>query len=125
MSISKRIAELNRLDDLIIYRAICSCSQEKHDLTIHLEKDTEFDLLLLTFYVNLSIDEYFSLWEKDNFKGKLKKFIHILWIRIKLSLKVLFTGYIEIEQEFIIDDKDQIDSLVKSLEEGKSYLNIE
>jgi len=125
LSISKRIAELNRLDDLIIYRAICSCSQEKHDLTIHLEKDTEFDLLLLTFYVNLSIDEYFSLWEKDNFKGKLKKFIHILWIRIKLSLKVLFTGYIEIEQEFIIDDKDQIDSLVKSLEEGKSYLNIE
>ena len=125
MSISKRIALLNKLKDLVIYRAVCSCSQEKHDLTIHLEKDTKFDLLLLTFYVNLSINKYFELWEKDDFKGKLKKFIHILWTRIKLSLKVLFTGYIEIEQEFIIDDKEQVDGLIKALEEGKQYLNVE
>lgn len=120
---NKRISELNRLDDLIIYRANCSCSEKEHDLTIHLTSERKFDLLSLTFYVNLLISERFNLWEKETKFEKIKKFAQTLYNRLKLSLKLLFTGHIELEQEFIIDNKDQINGLIDALEEGKKLLN--
>lgn len=125
MNTSKRITVVNKLDDLIIYRLICSCNQSNHDLEIHLEKDTKFNLLILKFYATISINEHFRLWEENNFIGKTKKFLRTVWNRIKTSVKILIIGYIEIDQEFMIDDKTQIDDFIEALKEGKQYLDIE
>ena len=45
-----------------------------------------------------------------------------IWKRIKCSIKVLFTGYVELEESFIIQGEEQINDFIKALEEGRAHI---
>ena len=101
-------------DNSIFYRVACSCGDDEHDLTIEFERDPKCpDMIFLNFYKDLAWSSY---WGDTNFFSRL-------WRKLKTSLRILFVGYIEIEESFIIEGENHIDSFIKALEEGKEYIN--
>lgn len=44
------------------------------------------------------------------------------WARIKASLRILFTGYIELNADFMIQDVDHLEAFIEALEEGKQKM---
>jgi len=114
IKIKKRVMKLNEFENSVWYRAACSCGDERCDLTLELEKDEEISsMIFLNMYKNLY---WSSHWKSDN---KLFN----LWLRIKVAAKVLFTGYIKIEESFIFKGEEQIDDFMDALKEGRDYLN--
>ncbi len=97
----------------IFYRAACSCGSHEHDVSIEFEIDEDIPtMLILNFHKKIA---WCSHW------GNVKWYDSI-WKRIKSSVTMLFTGYIELEESFIIQGEDDIDSFIVALVEGKSYI---
>lgn len=70
-------------------------------------------MIFLNMYKNVYWSSY---WKSDNF-------FRNIWIRIQASLKVLFTGYIKMEESFIFQGDEQIDAFLNALKEGRDYLD--
>ena len=111
--ISKNVMKTNEFQDSIYYRAACSCGSNEHDVTIEFEIDEDIStMIFMNFYKNIA---WCSHWGDLNL---LKR----IWKRITCSLRVLFTGYIELEESFIIQGEEDIDFLIDALIEGKGYI---
>ena len=111
--ISKNIMKTDEFENSIFYRAACSCGSNEHDITIEFEIDKEIpSMLFLNFYKNIA---WCSHWGDLNWFEKV-------WKRIKCSLKMLFTGYVELEESFIIEGEEDIDFFIDALIEGKTYI---
>jgi hypothetical protein len=120
---SKNIMELKEYDNVcIMYKATCSCLSPDHDLIISVEKDRETNSINLQFDVNVCFIEE-SLFDK---KGKrlFTLYIKNMWNRFKKSLELLFTGYLEMNSTFIIDDEQQMKDFINSLIEGIEHLKV-
>jgi hypothetical protein len=112
-SISKNITKINEFKDAVYYTAICACGDDTHhNITIELEKEKDTNMLYMNFYKNIA---WSSHWGEMNWFKRIYK-------RIKCSLKILFTGYVELEECFIIQGEDQINDFIKALEEGKHHI---
>jgi hypothetical protein len=108
-----RVMKTNEFEDAVYYRVACSCGSDDHDLTIEFERDPELpDMLFLNFYKDLAWSSY---WGDSNFFNRI-------WKRFKASLRIFFVGYIEVEESFIIQGEEHIDSFIKALEEGKQFI---
>lgn len=111
---SYRTMKTNEFGNAVFYRIACDCGSNEHDLHIEFEKDPEIpEMIFLNFYKKL---EWSSYWGDDD------KWYKNLRNRIKGALKILFKGYIEVEESFILGGEEHIDSFIKALEEGKQYL---
>jgi hypothetical protein len=110
---TKRIMKLHEFNEAVYYRASCSCGESKCDLSIELEREKGSDMIFLNMYKNVYWSSY---WKSDNFFKNI-------WIRIQASLKVLFTGYIKMEESFIFQGDEQIDAFLNALKEGRDYLD--
>jgi len=103
----------DEFEDSIFYRAACSCGSNEHDVTIEFEIDEDIpSMLFLNFHKNIA---WCSHW------GNLNWFERV-WKRIKCSFKMFFTGYVELEESFLIRGEDSIDSFIVALVEGKGYI---
>jgi len=110
--ISKNVMKTNEFDDSIYYRVACTCGSDEHDVTIELEKDKEIpSMVFLNFYKKIG---WCSHW------GNLNIFERF-WKRIKCSFIMLFIGYVELEESFILS-KDNIEPFIEALNEGREYL---
>jgi len=106
---------VNKFDDSIVYRVACHCGSDEHDVTIELEKDEEIpSMVFLNFYKKIG---WCSHW------GNLNWFERV-WKRIKCSFLMLFTGYVELQEDFILSE-DNIEPFIEALKEGKEYINAE
>jgi len=105
----KGVMELSKTKNWILYRAACKCLSSDHDITIEIEVD-DYDFIYLTFYKEISASSYNKNWflEKMN--------------RIKMAFKILFTGYINTESDFILGGETQINDFLAAIESGKNYL---
>jgi hypothetical protein len=105
----------DEFDDSIYYRVACSCGSNEHDITIEFEIDEEIpSMIFLNFHKNIA---WCSHW------GNLNWFERV-WKRISCSFKMLFTGYVELEESFIIQGEDDINDFIAALEEGKTYIKL-
>jgi len=110
--INKNVMKTSEFDDAIYYRVACSCGSDEHDVTIEFEKDDKIpSMIFLNFHKRLG---WCSRW------GTLNIFERF-WKRITGSFKMLFTGYIEVEESFILSE-DNIDPFIEALKEGKGYI---
>lgn len=108
-----RVMKTNEFNDSVYYRIACSCGSGDDDLTIEFERDPKIpDMIFLNFYKDLA---WSSHWGDSNFFNRI-------WRRIKTSLKILFTGYIEVEESFVLQGEEHINSFIKALEEGKKFV---
>lgn len=111
--ISKNIMKTSEFKDSIYYRASCSCGSDEHDVIIEFEIDEKIpDQIYLNFYKNIA---WCSHW------GTLSWY-ESLWKRLSCSLKMLFTGYVELEESFLLNEESNIDSFIEALQEGKEYI---
>jgi len=108
-----RVMKTSEFNDAVFYRAACSCGSDDHDLAIEFERDPKIpDMIFLNFYKDLAWSSY---WGDTNFFSRM-------WRRLKTSLRILFMGYIEVEESFILQGEEHIDSFIKALEEGKQFI---
>jgi len=92
-----------------IYRVSCMCGSPKCDATILF--DLEDGIFRMHMYKNLSWDSH---WGYDHWWQKA-------WARIKASTKILFTGWIELEDDVTIDPR-AIPDIIKMYQEADVYL---
>ena len=108
--ISNKVMKTGEFDDAIYYRLPCSSGSKNHDVTLEFEYDKDIsEMIFLNMYANL---EWSSYWGDTNFFQRI-------WRRIKTAVKILFTGYIQFEESFIIRGEDHIDAFIEALNEGK------
>lgn len=106
-----KVMKTDQFEKSVFYRVACACSDPNHDLTLELEKD-DFPYISLNIFGKIRTSIYYG---DHNWFGRQ-------WRRIKLSMKLLFTGYIEMQEDFLMMDNGHIDSFIKALEEGREYL---
>lgn len=110
--ISKNVMKTHEFKDSIFYKMECACGSSKDIVTIEFEKyESHSDMILLNFYKYISWRSYRHINIFYNF-----------WERIKCAIKVLFTGYVELEGSFLIQGEESINSIIEALEEGKEYV---
>jgi hypothetical protein len=110
--IEKNIMKTNEFEDAVYYRASCTCGAHEHDVTIEIEKDSHTAMIYLNFYKKIA---WCSHW------GDEGSYFQRFWKRISASFKILFTGYIDLEESFILNE-ESIDPFIKALAEGRDYL---
>lgn len=111
--ISFRTSKLRQTKNMIIYKASCDCGSSECDLIMELEKDNEIEnMIYLTFYKRLCWSTYKSC---DNW-------FTMIYERFKAAVKMIFTGYIEVDETFIFNGIKQIDTFIEALNEGKTRL---
>lgn len=139
---SKKVMLMEDRGDSITYRCACDCGEGEHDLHIEFEYDKELQqMLFLNFYKDVYFFDYFRrdvLWFDDIIKKvKEKKFkeavsdffddtLFYYWknfrYRLRKAVRLLFTGYLKMNEDFILHGVDHIDSFIGVLEEGKSLI---
>lgn len=115
--IMKRSEFIDHPEPVIYYKADCACGSSECSLILELEYDKYIGDISLTIYNDLA---YCSWWYIKN-ETKFY-FFKDIYRRVKGALKLLFTGKIRLEGNFIFSDIDQIDAFINALEEGKKKL---
>ncbi|MGB2828408.1 MAG: hypothetical protein WBC50_09490 [Dehalococcoidales bacterium] len=105
-----KVMETGKYDDAIFYRVDCACSSDRCGLHMELSYEKDINELSLYLYKNLSFRSYNS------------SRIVSAWLRIKGALKILFTGYIEVNEDLLIEGGEHIDNFIKALEEGREKM---
>jgi hypothetical protein len=96
----------------ICYRVACDCIDPDHDAHVDLEID-EHKIVTLTFYKKLALCSHWH--EKNWLKEK--------WLRIKFAIKLLWSGYVELEESMIFLEREHLQSLMDCIQEGINELN--
>lgn len=109
--ISNKIMKVYENENAIMYRAMCDCSSVDCDLVLDIEHDSELNMIFINFYKNLSWSSY---------KHPHNSIMNLLY-RIKYACKILFTGSIKVECEFLMKG-DSVKDFIIALEEAKTKL---
>ena len=138
---SKRVMLVNDYGDSITYRCACDCGEAEHDVYIDFEYDKKMSMLFLNFYKDIYFFDGFRqnvLWFDDVIKKVKEKMykeaiydflddtLFYYWknfrYRLRKAVRIIFTGYLEMNDEFILQDIEHIDNFIKALEEGKNLI---
>ena len=114
MSVSYKVMNIYEDKDTIIYRSVCDCGDESDDLNMVISIDENYDMLNICLSGNLVFNDDFVCCA-CNFLvrgiGYLKNIIR----RITTAIKLIFTGRLEQNYEFIFSDEKHVkDKLCKS-----------
>lgn len=101
--VSKGVMKINEG----FYKVGCACGSSDCDLRLIIDKES------INVYSELSWNDWKGL-PSDNCK-----FISRIWNRVKVSIRVLFKGKVELSSELIISDKEHAINIAKILEEMK------
>ena len=112
MTISYRIKREASFHNAIFYRLSCSCGSDEHDLTIEFEYDPDIKDVTINFHKQL---EWSAYWRSDNW-------FMSQWEKLKAIYRIIFWGYIEVEESLILDSPEHINSFIKALNEGRKKL---
>ena len=112
--ISNKVMKTEEFDESVYYRLPCSCGSKDHDVTLEFECDKKIPgMIFLNMYKDLGWSSYWGY--NDNF---FTRFLS----RIKTAFRILFIGYIEVEESFILKGEDHIDAFIEALKEGKRLM---
>jgi hypothetical protein len=135
----KKISVKDKWENSITYRCECACGSTEHDVTLDFEIDKKFGDISLNFYKDISFSHYYIyrdvLWfdkilEQKNIIAALLYYlkntliypVRIFWCRLKNASRLLFTGYLKMESDFLIDEGDHLDNFILALQEGRDML---
>lgn len=103
-------------DDSIWYRIGCDCMNKECDACMEFEYDKKLNLLFLNFYKDVVVCEPFD--DDESIIDKLERY----WKRFCKSMKLLFTGYLKMEESFHLREEDHINNFIDALKEGRDYI---
>lgn len=102
-------------ENSVMYRAICSCTDFHHDQTLSLEYNTYNDEQPGLFELTIFHEMWYPDWKEANWFKKV-------WKRFKVSSRLLFTGYVELEGGFMFSGQDAVLDYILALKEGLKKL---
>jgi len=111
--ISDRVMKSNEFNNAVYYKVECDCGSNDHMITIELEYDKDLADISMNFYTQVSWSSY---WGNYNWFERI-------WKRITAATKIIFTGWIALEESFLIRGGDHLDTFIEALEEGKRKLD--
>lgn len=103
------LEKVRETDDWIMWTTTCQCMS--HNLVVEIEYDKEFDMAMFNFYHDVGWSET----ETNIFKS--------IWKRIKAASKILFTGYLSLNESFMFRDKQHIEDFQKALQLSINKMN--
>ena len=106
--ITKGVMKTMEYENMVMYRAMCACSANEHDVTMSFEYDKELNEVELHFFKTIS-------W----YHGWNEKWYEKIWRRIKCSSRLLFTGWIDLEDDFLIQDVEVLDNIITAMIDGR------
>ena len=139
----KGVMVVNQYKDAITYRVACACGSPEHDVFVSFELNKDLpDMISLEFFKNVY---YFDCYRKDIlwfdhflellFQKRKKKesllyfidnaivyFFKNLWYRLKKATRLVFTGYLKMNEDFILQGEDHVNNFIEILEEGKKFI---
>ena len=111
-----RLMKLEEFDGSIWYRIGCACGDEQCDLTLELESDN--NCVTLNMYKILRASAHWGYTDKWG----IFDFIRVFFNKIRMCWKIMFSGYLEVNEAFLITDLARINEFILALEDGKEYL---
>lgn len=115
--IAKKVMKLDEFKDAVFYRVACDCTSSDCDLTFEMEWDEEFDMITLGMYEDLRWSSHWVDYDKFGWWWRDK------WLRLKVALRVLFTGYIKVEGWLILQGEEHVGTFIEALQEGKKKVS--
>jgi hypothetical protein len=109
-----RITVIDEGKDCILYRATCCCLSTDHSIDIEIEYDKDCDMVFLNMYQDLNCYTHTYVPIDARFK-----WLRELWIRLTYATRLLWTGRIKINADFIFNDEKQIDDFLAALQAGR------
>jgi hypothetical protein len=107
-NLSYRVMKTHDSGKAVYYSVACDCLDNDHQLDLEIEVD-DFPIMTLHFYGKMDLPVY---WGCTNIAS-------MAWVRVKTAFKILLTGWVDIQNEFILREEAHIDSFIAALEEGK------
>ena len=102
-----------QLTDHIVWKHECHCHGDFDIMRVCLDRDKDDEnklfMIDLTFSKRVVANDYIY---PDRWIGRM-------WWRIKAAIKILWSGYIEMDNEHIIATKGKLDSLIEFLQEAR------
>ena len=89
------VMKIGEYEDAVFYRVMCDCRDYEHDVRIEIEHD-DFNYLTLRFYVTI----VWNWWADKGLWG----WVENKWRRFKAAIRLLFTGWIDLEADFLLKD---------------------
>jgi len=134
-AVSYNICQTIDLPDFKTYRAICACQSSEHDQSLAVEFDKELNCTTVTIYYTASTAElgssndYFrKMWMTNN-NWFISQYALVGWWftdmynRFKYALKILYSGRIELENSYLMDEKEHIKSYLNALNSALSNID--
>ena len=100
--------KIEEFDDSCFYRIACDCGTPEQDLEVEVEYDKDGILWLFISGQHTVAD----WWYHPSWLGRM-------WKRIKLTLRLLFTGWFEANGEFLVLKEEHVDSIISFLQSVK------
>ena len=111
--ISKNVMSLDDIDNKSVwYKIGCSCTGDDCGVMIEMSNDPDFHILTVRFYKEI-------IWDSE---WGLNPFYVRWWNRIKAACRIIFTGRIDLESDFVIQSEEHLNSFIEALEEGKQKI---
>jgi len=95
----------------VFYIIQCDCGSKECSAHMIVEADRELNLVRVEFYKEIKLCNY--IYPYNIFKEIL--------FRIKNAFKIIFTGNITLESDFIISNPKHLDDLITALQESRQY----
>jgi len=99
------------------YQLLCNCSDPRHNWTVDIELNKEWGVQL-TIYGDMY---YYPNYSYGKFLCDLRNRITNYWRRLGAVIRLLFTGYLEMNTDLMIIDEKHLNSFIGILEEGRDY----
>lgn len=107
-----RVARLSESEDEIMLRLTCECLDSDHDVTLHVEYDEDIR------------NAYLNMYNQLRWASWASRPLHY-WLRFKAAVKLMFTGYLEVESGLILGNKEHVISLINALGDCLSKMDRE
>ncbi len=124
MEHSKRISYRGMRTDIwmgkacavVRYQIACDCGDSKHIQTMEIELDADSNMCFVRFWADLKWCDYW--YDEDSW---LRRW----WLRLQAIWRILITGHIEVQGDFVIRGKEHLDVLAQAIQEGGEILKCE
>jgi len=111
----KGVNLLHQFDKCLYYNIECDCGDKSCGTTMTVECDTELGLIELHFYKDVQFDYW--MYPEPGIVNYFKRLAY----RWKKIIKLIFTGEISLESDFVLIDIEHINNFLEAMQEGRDY----
>ena len=111
-------------EDSIWYKLSCDCMDDRHNTIISFSvREGIEDMIEFEIFQNLEINShYFGVGEKYKWYEKIIGYYDVIKYRVQKSIRLLFTGELQIDSHVLLYGEEHIDSMIECLYEGKEFV---